>query len=282
VAEAKRRLGINDAFVPGPQRPVDPAIAEARVAEARARAKRLEEREAATREVKSKRARALWLSGSEIAGTPVEAYLRGRSLSPGCIGKRGEDARWPGSLRFHPEVWHAFERVKVPAMLAGIFDASGRQIGTHRTYLQCVRGTWGKLTVGQPKLVTGCKFGGFVPINKGASGKSMGEMPEGEPVYATEGIEDALTVRMMKPAARIVCAIDLGNIGAMMLPERARTLIIVADRDDNDDAVDTLERAIARQQGKGMRVETVFPPAPHKDINGWWQAIAAEQERQRA
>ena len=63
-----------------------------------------------------------------------------------------------------------------------------------------------------------------------------------------------------------------------MLPEQARRLVIVADRDDSPDATDTLERAIGQQQARGLTVELVMPPATCngeriKDINDWLQAL---------
>lgn len=113
VAEAKRRLNIEDSFVPG-ARP-DPAAVEKRAAEARARARRREADDLAEKELKAKRARALFLSGSAIEGTPAEAYLRARGLNPGPAASATE-GKWPGSLRFHGEVWHKSERCKVKAV----------------------------------------------------------------------------------------------------------------------------------------------------------------------
>jgi hypothetical protein len=86
-------------------------------------------------------------------------------------------------------------------------------------------------------------------------------------------------VRMMKPEARIIAAISLGNIGAIVLPEAARRLVVVCDRDDKPAAVDQLERSIGRQQARGLSVETVFPPVPHKDMNDWLRAWNAEVRR---
>jgi hypothetical protein len=101
----------------------------------------------------------------------------------------------------------------------------------------------------------------------------MRGLPAGEPVYVTEGPEDAVCVRMMKPEARIVCAVSLANIGAIVLPEQAGPLVVVADRDASETAQATLERAIAQQQARGQAVQLVLPPAPHKDVNDWWRSL---------
>lgn len=274
VGEAKRRLGIEDGFTPGEPRRESPEAAEKRAAEARARAEKRAAEEAREFARKAKRAHALWLGAKPLAGSPAEAYLLARGIEP----VPGEKP-WPGSLRFEPRCWYQPSRAKLPAMVAPIVNAAGEQIGAHRTYLQCAPGRgWTKIDAADAKKVDGNKRGGFIPIAKGASGVSMRRMPEGEAVYLTEGIEDALVVRMMKPEARVVAAIDLGNIGALALPEAAHRLVIVADRDECRREEAKLERSIAQQQARGLEVQLVLPPAEVcgrrvKDINDWWLAL---------
>jgi hypothetical protein len=267
VEWAKAELGLQDDFAPG-QRPQMSAEERARRAEdARQRAEQQQAELDKARAGKARNARRLFLSAAALAGSPAEFYLLGRQVPD--LGS------WPGSLRFHAETWCGPIGGKRPAMISGIFNAAGEQIGAHRTFL--MGPPWTKLQhadLADPKMVLGNQWGGFVPINKGASGKSMRDMPEGEAVYVTEGIEDALCVRAIKPAARIVCALNLGNIGAIVLPAAARRLILVCDRDDKPKAVDTLERAIARQQARGLEVKLVMPPPGVKDINDWVRAPA--------
>jgi hypothetical protein len=268
VAEAKSRLGIIDTFE-GKPRQLSQAERERYAAEAREREQRAQaelERRAAE---KARRAKALYLAPKSvaIADTPVEAYLRGRMIGPG----RGRE--WPQALRFNPEVYYKPTGEKLPAMLAPIYRADGEHIGTHRTYLNQVNGQWTKINSPDAKKVLGNKRGGFVPINKGSSGKSMRQMPDGEPVYVTEGIEDALCIRMIKPEYRICAAIDLTNLGLVVFPPAARQLVLVCDRDEKAKAQDALERAIGRQQERGLDLRLVMPPAPHKDINDWLRAL---------
>ncbi|KUR80925.1 toprim domain-containing protein [Novosphingobium sp. FSW06-99] len=264
VAIAKQWLGKDDDF--GRVRHAPPSADE--LAARAERLRLIQEREAAkaaqTRTAKIKGARALYLHALArgIAGTPVEAYLQGRGLRAGD--------RWPGALRFHPEVYNKELGDKAPAMLAPMFLADGTHVATHRTWLQpCARRGWTKLDVGSPKMVIGPMRGAFVPINKGASGKPMSAMPEDEPVYMTEGIEDAIVVRMARPEARIICAVNLPNMGMVVLPAAARRLTIVADRDTKPTAIDALERAIAAQQARGLDVRLVMPPVGFKDLNEW-------------
>jgi hypothetical protein len=272
---AKAELGIEDSFAPGQRPQMSAEEREKRASEARERARQREQREAAERTKKARNAKRLFLSASPLAGSPAELYLRGRAIG-NPLG-----AEWPGSLRYHRDAFCGPLQDKQPAMVAGIFNAAGEQVGTHRTFLQLQRvsagpgAAWGKLQhpdLENAKMVLGNMWGGFVPIAKGKSGKSMRQMPPGEPVYVTEGIEDALCVRMLLPAARIVCGISLGNIGAIVLPDQARKLVIVADRDDKPTAQDTLERSIAQQQARGLAVQLVLPPPGIKDINDWVQA----------
>lgn len=259
-----------------------PAEREQRAEEARKRREAQEAKLEAERKRKAKGAKALFLSGVPIADTGAGCYLTGRDLSPGPLG------RWPGCLRFHAEVWHGALQMKMPALLGAIYRADGAQIGTHRIFLSHHhRAGWAKLQGVPAKMVLGNMWGGFVPINKGASGKSMRNMPEGEPLYVTEGIEDAVAVRMIKPEARIVAAISLGNIGAIVLPPAARNLVIVADRDEKGRAQDALEAAIAQQQARGLSVSTVFPPREVagekvKDINDWVRVLARQAKGKAA
>lgn len=288
IEEAKIRLGLQDDWKPGAPARLSPEELARRAAEAQARAQAREAERAGERAKGAKRARALYLGGVSIAGTPAEAYLTGRLLGP-CSS---EGAPWPGVLRFRPDVWFQDDdgsKRREPAMLAAIYTAEGVQIGTHRTWLQPhpVKG-WTKLAVAKPKKVMGSMWGGFIPIHKGASGKPMSAAPADEPFYVTEGIEDALVVRMMLPRARILSAISLANIGAIVLPSPPdggrRRLVIVADRDTNAKAQEQLERSIAQQSARGLDVHLVVPPETHagmpvKDMNDWLVALCAERSQ---
>lgn len=268
--EARRRLGM-----PANGAPVQLSQEEKqrRAAEARARAEAREREEQAERDKKAKRAKFLWVGAQPIAGTPAARYLKGRGLLPGRGGV------FPNSYRFAPEAYHGELEEKLPALVMCVVTAEGQHIGTHRIFLaQDDAGRWGKLRRGTAKMILGNLWGGFIPVNRGKSGKSMRDMPEGEPIYVCEGPEDAVAIRMIKPEARIISAVALGNIGAIVLPRQARELVIVADRDEKPAARDALEAAIARQQARGIKVGVVMPPAEVngrriKDINDWVLAL---------
>ncbi|OYX62719.1 MAG: hypothetical protein B7Y88_13785 [Sphingomonadales bacterium 32-64-17] len=274
LAIAKSKLGIVDDFKPGRSTEKSPEERERLAREARRRAELRERELEADRIKKSKRGKALFLGGKPIEGTPGEDYLLGRSIKPAAEGKR-----WPGSLRFEPKAWYAPLKIQVPTMLGTVVTAAGEQIGCHRTFLACTDGRWGKIDHDPPRMMLGCKDGGFIPISQGSSGRSMRDMPEGEPVYATEGIENALCVRMLKPEARIIAAIDLGNLRKLVLPEKVRELVIVGDRDEGEKQQAALERAMAAQQARGLTVRLVLPPAGINDINDWVKATALDRRR---
>jgi hypothetical protein len=282
VAWAKSWLGIADSW----RRDKEPSADDRRKA-AEATRKRTAERirrEAAERAGKIRGAKGLYLNRETvpIAGTPAEAYLRRRLLEPAEV-REHEGATWPGVLRFHPAAWHGGEKRKLPAMLAAAYLPDGSQVATHRTFLQCCpRRGWVKLDSDQARLVLGPIGGAFIPICKGASGKSMRHMPDGEAVYVSEGIEDALVVRMKKPDARIICATSLPNLAAIVLPPAARRLVIVCDRDENEKAQLALERAIACHQARGLHVQICIPPPGIKDYNDWLIAEAAQGLRSSA
>lgn len=263
---AKSWLGIDD---------LDPGRLATTRAQAREAAADIADKHAAEKTAKRRRAIAAFLGGKPIAGTPVEAYLRGRGIDVDRLGK------WPGSLRFEAEMYNKELRVKIPAMLAAMYTPDGKHVATHRTYLNyCERRGWTKLDSPNAKMVLGSCGGSFIPLRKGASGKAMSDMPAGELVLITEGIEDALTAAMARPAARIVAGYSLPNIGSIVWPEAMGALVMLADRDEaGSAAVDALERVIARQQARGTAVRLVMPQAPFKDLNEWLQAGARESRR---
>jgi len=246
---------------------LDPGRLEVRKREAREASEEQERKAREIKEQKRRRAVALWMGSKPIGGTPAEAYLRGRGIKIEGLRK------WPGALRFHAEVWNRELGVKIPAMVSAMFTPDGSHVATHRTYLQHdPRRGWVKLDSPNAKMVLGACGGSFIPLRKGASGKSMADMPEGEAMHIAEGIEDALTVAMAKPEIRIGAGYSLGNIGSIIWPDRVGELVIMCDRDEaGSPAVDLLERVIARQQARGVRVKYAMPPVGFKDFNEWLQ-----------
>ena len=270
VAWAKSYLGIDD---------LDPGRLATMRAESSARDVAADEEAARETESKKRGARALWMKAAPLTGTcPASRYLVNRGIDFDRLGGP------PGSLRYFPEVFHTDAGVKLPCMLATMVTPDGVWVATHRTWLgRDADGRWVKASdadVGVPKkktkMVLGRCGGSFVPIRKGASGVSMSELRGPETIYVTEGIEDALTVAMVKPDARVAAGYSLKNLGFIAFPETIATIVIVADRDEDQREVDALEAAIARQQARGHKVQIVMPPVGVKDVNAW---LLLEMER---
>jgi hypothetical protein len=267
VAWLKSELGLDH---------LDPARIQQVRAEAAQADADMEAQAARDAEAKKRGARALWLNGQEsIADTPASRYLEARGIRVDALG------HWPGALRYHPDVWNRDAGIKLPCLVSQMILPTGEHVATHRTWLGRDRVTreWVKADAadlavpkGAAKKVLGKSGGAFVPLRKGASQKAMGQLRRPETLYVTEGIEDALTVAMCKPDARIVAAYSLGNLGAIQFPDTIPTIVLVADRDDGEREQEALERAIARQQARGHTVKLVLPPVGFKDINAWLQA----------
>jgi hypothetical protein len=94
-------------------------------------------------EGKRESAWAMWSGAVAIAGTPAEAYLRGRGIDFERLG------RIPGSLRFMPDCWCSIRsratRQKYPAMVAAVYRGS-EFAAVHRTFLDVSAGKGGPVS----------------------------------------------------------------------------------------------------------------------------------------
>ncbi|KEZ00639.1 hypothetical protein AI27_05635 [Sphingomonas sp. BHC-A] len=265
-AEAKRLVGVehmNDADFARSQAESDRLRQEAEIAEAEAR------------EVKRTSARRLWNGSARIAGpdgrTPALDYLEGRAINLAQLG------RAPGSLRFNPSVWcvEVAERdgrahAKIPAMIACVMGLDGELRGVHRTYLDVSAGKGGPVTkarLNDAKLTLGPSLGGHIPLWKGEHRHPLRNIPPGTDVYMSEGIEDGLSIAMVRPSLRVIAGVSLGKMGAVELPSQMGALVIIGQNDMKPEPIEALERAIAEQQNKGRTVRTIYPPQQFKDFN---------------
>ncbi|MCF6216827.1 MAG: toprim domain-containing protein [Emcibacter sp.] len=219
------------------------------------------------------KAEKIWLHGNKfIKGSPADAYLQGRGIDLRRMKKQ------PGALRYHPECWHHQSRSAHPAMVLAVTDPS-KPVGqrfraVHKTYLKKDdRKGW--LRIGSSeikgKLVKGLYVGASIPIWRGTSGKTLVDMPKGEPVYITEGPEDAFTLALVNPNARVLCAVSLANLANVWLPPQVGDVVLLKDNDwDNPKAEAGFQRAIDAHQeaGRIVRVMTV-PRKSGKDVNDW-------------
>lgn len=240
-----------------------------------ARARREAEQEAES-DAKRKRGAAMWFGAAELAKTPAADYLAGRGIRLGQLGA------WPSSLRYVPDAWcrelqergEPREACKIPAMIAGVWRLDGVMLGCHRTYLD-IGGLYAdprqpvrKAALTDAKLTLGPSLGGYIPLQKGESKKSLAQVPEGTDIYLSEGIEDGLSVALGKPEARVIAGVSLSKLGAVQLPPQMGALVMIAQRDPDDSAAAAaFERAIAAHQKQGRTVRLMWPPEGFKDFN---------------
>ncbi|WP_182984892.1 DUF7146 domain-containing protein [Gluconacetobacter aggeris] len=224
------------------------------------------------------KARQLWHSApTGIAGSPVEAYLRGRGIALREMGRQ------PGSLRFHPAVWCGEVGRPLPAMLAAICGPNGKLAAVHRTWLAPTpAGGWTKADLQAGKKVLGSFAGGCIRLWRGASGKSLSMAEPGESVIVAEGIETGLSVALACPERRVLCAVSLSNMGRLELPDAIRDVTICADNDgDNPAASKALQAACAWFGRHSHTVRLAKPSMPNSDFNDVLRMNEHEQETDR-
>jgi hypothetical protein len=233
--------------------------------------------ETAETELAAKRAVAfrLWLSARpSLAGTPAEAYLRGRGIAlgdgPGALGRQ------PRALRFHPELWHKPSGRCWPALLAAIVDAEGKFLALHRTWLAPDGG--GKAPVEEPKRTLGRYAGGLIRLWRGSAGTEWKRAAAGETLVISEGIEDGLSCALAMPEWRVAAAVSLSNLGAVILPPAIARVVVAAQNDawwsdaaaggagDRHGAARGLDRALRHLCRQGKQV-AVARSSVGKDLN---------------
>jgi predicted P-loop ATPase len=141
-----------------------------------------------------------------LAGSPAEAYLRGRGLAP------------PDSpdLLFHPDLADFESRRGWPGMVAIVRDAAGEPTGgIHRTYL--LDDSSGKAPPGKKML--GPIAGGAVRI---------AQMPEDGRIGVAEGIETALAAMALFDVPAMA-ALSADGLRRWQWPEGTRHVTIFAD-----------------------------------------------------
>lgn len=237
-------------------------------------------------------AKNFWLTAAPGEGSPAQLYLEGRGIDFAKLG------RFPGAIRFRHDASCAEVNRKLPCMATAIALPGEGLVACHRTYLAYERGRWVKAKLEKPKMVLGDFYGGAMPLWKGDSRATLDDMPAGQGVALSEGIEDALSVAQSAPELRYLAAVSLDNIGNVRLPCQAGDVTILCQRDrdvreaaaararvagDADGAAHhercardieaAAERAIgkqqqqARDQGSGRTVRLAWPAPGFKDFN---------------
>jgi hypothetical protein len=261
VRWAKSWLGISDAPV---------SQASARRDREAAERRRAAERAAEEAETKKRRARAqaIYLEARPaLRGTPAADYLAGRGVSLAAIGRQ------PGCLRYHPALYNAERGQRWPALVAAITGPGGEFYGVHRTWLD-VRGGGRvvKAPLAQPRKAMGSIMGGCIRLWRGLGedGKRrppLSQARAGEDVVLVEGVEDGLSAILGVPQHRILVAVSLANMSAVVLPEAIRRVYLAKENDTAPAAIAAFERAVQAHQAAGREVVVVRAAGGAKDLN---------------
>lgn len=248
-----------------------------------------------------KLAAAIWLSGqADIKATPVDYYLQGRGIDLTRL------SHLPGAIRFHPACRYYYDEETIdpetgevltqkrwrpmPAMLTAF--AMGREIiDCHRTYLEKVDGQWRKARLDDAKKVFGDYTGGSARLS-GEAGPRGGHLtlrqaPQGARVFITEGIENALSLAMLRslrglPPAYIIAAGMIWNMGRVELPPEIASVTLVADNDQGEQAQAALAEAVELHAAKGREVRVWRSDVPGEDLNDALRRALAEERQEGA
>ncbi|MFN3953233.1 MAG: toprim domain-containing protein [Pararhodobacter sp.] len=284
MQEARRWLGLAE-DTPEARQSRARALAEAERRRAAAEAE-----DARRRAHRARQALGLWLDAqAQIKGTPVDHYLRGRSIDLARLGRQPRALRYApahGYYHMDPATGEVIEG-KWPAMLALVHGPDGAPVALHRTWLAEGPQGWTKAPVPVPKKVLGHYGGGAIHIWKGIGPRGgkparLAECPPGTQVFIGEGIEDALSLVMLAPEVRVLAAISLSNLGAVALPANVATVTLVADQDESPAARKALERAIAAHGAAGREVRLWQNRHGGKDLNdALREAIARQKAKEK-
>jgi Toprim domain len=197
-----------------------------------------------------------WDEAAPLApGDPVTTYLasRGLTLPPNA---------WPPALRYHAAIRYYDEDGSYcgtyPAMLARIIDPTGKPASLHRTYLTA---DGHKAPVPKTR-----KFMG--PVLPGAtSGGAIRLYRPGEVLAVAEGIETALSVRLMT-GLPVWAAGSASGIGSLVVPPEVRLVVICADHDANPQALAQGAQKLAQGlMQEGRRAKILLPDHAGTDWN---------------
>ncbi|WP_419739570.1 DUF7146 domain-containing protein [Ruegeria sp.] len=161
----------------------------------------------------SEAARRLFAASGSIRGTLAQAWLCQRG-----IVLPSDDAT-VRALRFHPRCYYRGPdgRQEWPALIAAVTDGKGNVTGVHRTWLHP---NGGKAPVDAPRKALGILAGNGVRF--GTASHTM---------MAAEGLETALSLKMILPEIPIIAALSAAHLTALIWPTKLRRLYVARDND---------------------------------------------------
>jgi putative DNA primase/helicase len=201
-------------------------------------------------------ARRIWDAAHDARRSPVASYLAGRGITIDP----------PPSLRWAPALRRQ-DGTNGPAMVARIDNIDVELIGIARTWLtRDAAGCWRRLD----RAMLGRAAGGAVRL-----------APAAETLMISEGIETCLAAMAAMTMPGWAALSTSGMVG-LVLPEVARTVIILVDHDASDAGEQAARTAAQRWLAEGRRVQIAMPPEPDTDFNDVLIGGAANPETRDA
>jgi putative DNA primase/helicase len=191
---------------------------------------------------KSGAARALWARAQPLTGTIAGNYLRARGLV----------LEPPACLRFVASARHAPTSQSLPCLVASVEDPGGELVAVQRTFL--APDGRGKAPVDPAKMALGPIAGAAVRLAEAHDLLGL-----------CEGIEDGLSVMQAEPLLPVWATLGTSGLRAVMLPDRVRQVVILADGDPAGEAAAQI--AARRFVTEGRSVRIARPPSTFKDFN---------------
>lgn len=222
----------------------------------------------AERRVRTARHLFLTLAQADIQNTPVASYM---------LHERGIDVSLlpsTGACRFAPECLLYETGELLPAMVLCVTGPNGKMMAVHRTYLEQANGVWRAIRkpdhkgkVRALRLCLGEKMGGHVSVSKGVADVPLGRAPQGDRVLIAEGYETAATYALACPGLRCISAVDLGNMGSVVMPETVTTRFLVKENGMKPEAEETFWNGVAEHKKQCDDVRVVETPDGYSDGN---------------
>lgn len=183
----------------------------------------------------------IWKETDPAQGTLAEVYLRSRGITIPV----------PPTIRFHPKLYHPYEKTHFPALVAAVSDRARKVVAIQRIYLR--DGGGGKASVDPAKMSLGSVKGAAVRLS-----------PLGDVLVLVEGIEDGLTILQGRPEFTVWATLGTQTLSSQTIPPETKKLIIGADNDTAGQEAAKEAAAHYTRQGFDVRIAT---PKNGKDFN---------------
>lgn len=237
------------------------------------RAKKDAEQSKKDTEKRKRQASGIWHGAGPLAGSLADEYLK---------EARGIDIRRlprpPSALRYSSEVWCKERRSKHPAMVSSLWRlGEPKMVAVHRTYIDRHPDGVDKAKVEAPRSILGSWPGAIIPIQRGETGARWKDIEEGELVAFGEGIEEGLSVALVKPTWRVGAVGFVGNFSEIQLPVWCHVVLCANNDPPGSEAAKAIEKAEAKLKEKDHLVLVARPPAEFKDWNDFLRGISRDK-----